>query len=255
MNRLSKIVLTYAVVLTVSVSLSACSSSSSHPRAAGTDSSTANSDTSSASPVEPSSQSPAPAVNPNTVELSDSWTDEVGYSYSVKVDSFSANTSVDTAGALPGKAVITYSYVVSGSVSNTTAGRIAPMPNYELIDPIWSAGSPVCGALSSSSNQAFASNEVALQTKYCSVLQGGAAISPKNASGTLAIGATVPAVSMFGYKISVDEATAQVVAAALKTPEMWITARNSGAGWQTSCLVRSGAYYVTQSTGATGCHS
>jgi hypothetical protein len=173
----------------------------------------------------------------------------------VKIDSLTATTTIDTASALPGKAIVTYSYLVSGLLTNSTAGRIAPAPDYVLVEPVWSAGSAVCAALPRESNQAFSSNDPGQEGKFCSVAPDGATVSPSVSASSLAIGATVAARAAFGYRVSVDEAAAPAVSAALKAPELWILARNEGDGWQTSCLVRSGAFSVTQSTGATGCHA
>lgn len=172
-----------------------------------------------------------------------------------EIDSFTATTTIDTASALPGKALVTYSYLVSGSLTNATAGRIAPVPDYFLVQPIWSAGSPVCLAMPSESNHAFSSNDPSREEKFCSVAPDGATVSPSVSATSLAIGANVPAKAVFAYRVSVDEAAAPAVATAFKAPEMWVLAPNVGVGWQSPCLVESGAFYVTQSTGLPGCHA
>ncbi|CAN5201105.1 hypothetical protein BH09ACT1_BH09ACT1_01690 [soil metagenome] len=252
MNRRSELVISCAALLIVGASLSACSSTSESVTSSGSESDVADRTPKKTRSPEPS---PTPVVDLNLISLTDTWSSKVGYAYSLKVDRFTATTSVDTANALPGKSIVTYAYTVTGSLTNSTPERIAPFPVASLVEPIWSASSPVCIALPGQSNQAFNSNDPGQEEKACSVVPDGSNFSTTGTTGTIGVGATVPVQAVFGYKISVDEATAYAVAAELKTPEIWVLARNVGEGWQTSCLVRSGAYYVTQSTGITGCHA
>lgn len=199
------------------------------------------------------SQTPVPTVAPNNIGLTDSWTDSIGYSFTLTVSSFAVTTSIDTADALPGKSLVVYSLDVSGSLTNTTSGRNARQPSYNLLSPIWSKASAFCTL--GGFGDPWATNDAALKNKFCTPFTQGVGISSLSTTAELTAGETEQIAFHVDNTISVDEAKATELASALKAPELWILSRDDGADLQTSCLVQSGGYYVSQATGATGCHT
>ena len=78
-----------------------------------------------------------------TVLLKDAWA-QSGYSYKLDINSVTPTVEVDTLRAKPGKADISVSFEIKGTLINTTPQRIAPLPDTIAIEPLWSKDSPVC---------------------------------------------------------------------------------------------------------------
>jgi hypothetical protein len=75
--------------------------------------------------------------------LNHQWVNSDGYSYETGVRQVQTMASVDIANAKPGEAEVTWDYIMSGYVTNTTASRIAPVPAVDVI-PAWPATSALC---------------------------------------------------------------------------------------------------------------
>lgn len=193
------------------------------------------------------------AADGPTVILSDSWTDDNGYSYSVSLYAPAINVDMDTVDALPGKANLSYSIEFLGQIANTTAARNAPTPSLAVM-PIWSSDSPVCST--EAATAAFGSNDVGMEERWCTVLGDGIDLFPSNPDGTETTSITAgdrPALSASGSRAvnDVEEASAESVATALKSPAAYVIGRTAGENL-TECLVRNN-FLMSTSTAETGC--
>lgn len=192
---------------------------------------------------------PAEAAGPL---LTDTWTDDDGYSYEFSVLTAEGTASKDVANAKPGEANLTWSYTITGEVTNTTPERNAPMPSLR-VEPVWPASSPVCSLGWLLIQPAFNSNTDGREEAWCTL--GNAPWQPLTDGNQIMMNETVAVNASVSNPIEVPapEADADAIIAELQAPPMWAIARNTGENLLTDCLLSSGGYYLSVATGDTGC--
>lgn len=196
-------------------------------------------------------ESPAPADEPSPPVLTDTWTDNDGYTYSFTLDTAAAEATKDVANAKPGEANISWSYTFSGTVTNTTPDRNAPSVELK-VQPMWAAGSSLCSLIGPLVDRAFDSNTAGREEGWCTRTNFPFSLST---SGDIPMDglATVQTSGGSVYAIAVPEANAEAIMAELKSPTLWAVARDQGDGRLTDCLLASGGWYLSKSTADTGC--
>lgn len=191
-----------------------------------------------------SSTLPAPAA------LADSWTDSQGYSYSLKLQATTPVVTADVANALPGKVDISAALSMTGTLTNTTAGKNAPMPSV-VAQPVWTSTAPTCtGAYHS---DAFASNNAGVATSFCAISGDPGLVTPIAGGTQIAAGSSVDVRVLVSNKITYPQVSQAQALASLASPTAWALARNEGQGLLYGCLMMSGGYYVSTSSAPTGC--
>jgi hypothetical protein len=196
--------------------------------------------------------------------LNHQWVNSDGYSYETGVSQVQTMASVDIANAKPGEAEVTWNYIMSGYVTNTTASRIAPIPAVDVI-PAWPATSALC----SLEDQYFTvdSAPIYLQgsdasLQVCTVgtfrLTGFGGETNIPDAGVLLIGGRFAATDNMvrTLVLTVPENLADEVALELENPASLILAHEEGAGAPDGrCRSRIAGLDVARTTSDIGCPS
>jgi len=174
--------------------------------------------------------------------IGDSWTDSRGYSYTLKLQASSPNITADTANALPGKVDVSIALTMKGTLTNTTAGRNAPMPTYLVAEPVWVSAAIACTG-------SYKSQPIA---NFCSISGQPSLVTPVLQETQIAMDATVDVQVVVSNKVTYPQASQAQALGSLSSPKLWALARNEGRGLS-KCLLLSGGYYVSASSDPTGC--
>jgi hypothetical protein len=142
------------------------------------------------------------------------------YTFTVAASAMTTATSSSIADAKPGRASVSITFQADVALTNTTAGRNAPMSQAlaELsMSGLWASSSPVCaqkGAVAVTSTDGAA-------TGVCAITSG--ALLGRDSTSVAAGGSIVKSLPVTA-KFDVDESTAPDLVAALEAPAGWAVA-------------------------------
>lgn len=184
--------------------------------------------------------------------LTDQWTDDIGYSYSLEVDEPTISVSKDIANAAPGTANVTVNYEVTATISNTTSERNAPVPRDLKLEPLWDSTSVPCTLLANAYYRGFASNTEGMSERWCSA---GSPLSLSSQYPEISVDSTDVLIGTKQVTVAVPEDQAEAFMDAMQQPAIWALGRKGGENQDLyyGCLMESGSYYLSVATGDTGC--
>jgi len=194
--------------------------------------------------------------------LSDSWTDEDGYSFKFELQTTVATAKKDTANAKPGLADIYYDFKIAGALTNTTPQRNANVHDKVSVEPLGPATSAICKT-GIQTQPAFSYDNTA-DDNWCTLntspMRFDLSPGPIEMGGTKAISTdwdNTPAVTGGAFsnypKFSVPEGQADAVIADLENPTGWAFARQSGTDLKGAHCFVNASTYLTKSTISTRC--
>lgn len=176
---------------------------------------------------------PSAEGTPQKIVLQHSWKDEDGYSYQVEVTEPTITVTNDTANSKPGRTDLTWEFVVTARLTNTTPARNAPFPDKLSFRPAWTRSTSLCGSRDARTDFGFSTNDDAVEAAWCTLTnmpmflaatdiseQGG----PPQLSGTLGIDQTMELTARGTnlIKWTIPEAEYDALADAIKAPTVYV---------------------------------
>lgn len=201
-----------------------------------------------APPVEEGGSSPVADVI-----LTDTWTDDIGYTYSFELQRPQATVASDALNAKPGYVLIDWMYTSLGELSNQTPDRNAPLPSLQ-VQPIWSSSTALCAYASPDDHnfrQGLSYPDSDNEDQWCTL---AASLEKLHGPDTIDVDGSAP-VENTGTRnqLEVPEDLADALIADLKAPTGWVLGRDRSNTESGLCSIDMGTTHVGATSVEAGC--